>query len=124
MKELEEAIRTGNVEHLDLDLDADENTAEVDIDDADPDSAEFRAIALFMKEKKLTATRNSSLMHRPLGRWRRFRTAWKAYWSNGRNFDPATQVLPWLWMGRGNLARDSQFLEGMGFTHIMNCTKE
>lgn len=77
MKELEEAIRTGKVEDLDLDLEGDDEDEAKDIDDSDPDSEEFRAIALFMKEKKLTQTRNSALMHRKLSRWRRFRFSWK-----------------------------------------------
>jgi hypothetical protein len=125
MKELEDAIRTGKLEELDLDLDADEDGDAVrDIDDADPESEEFRAIALFMKEKKLTTTRNSAPLHRKLGRWRHFRHAWKPYWNAGRNFDPCTQVLPWMFIGRGSLAKDHRFLEAMGFTHIMNCTKE
>ena len=124
MKELAEAIRTGNVENLDLDLDADEDNAEAIGDDEDPDSAEFRAIALFMKEKKLVTTRHSSQFHRPTTKWRRFRIAYKAYWSNGNHYDPATQVLPWLWIGRGSVAKDCALLESMGFTHIMNCTKE
>lgn len=124
MKELEDAIRTGKVEDLDLDLDADEEDVVVDMDDTDPDSEEFKAIALFMKEKKLTTTRNSALMHRKLSRYRHFRVSWRAYWTNGRRFDPCTEVLPWMYIGRGNLAKDSRFLEAMGFTHIMNCTKE
>jgi predicted protein tyrosine phosphatase len=92
----------------------------IELDESD--IAELKRMQLDIKEKKFTSKRNSVLCHAPIGRfrrhWRAFNLATGSAWKNNA-FD---EVLPWMYLGRGELAQNSHFLEKHGFTHVLNLT--
>jgi hypothetical protein len=124
MNKLSEAIKNGNVEGVELEMGEDQNVEmPLDMDD-DAENAEFQRMALYLKEQRITRQMQSFLMHIPLTRYKRFKFAIDAAYFGGRRYEPFTQVLPWLYLGRGSVAKEQRFLQALGFTHVMNCTKE
>lgn len=93
----------------------------VELDESD--LAELHKLQLELKEKKFTSKRLSARCHLPVGRVRRTLRAMSlaASGSAWKNND-CDQVLPWLYLGRGDVGQNCQFMEKMGFTHILNLT--
>jgi predicted protein tyrosine phosphatase len=126
MAALKKAMETGDTSVMDQEEENEEDLLlkgvdGVELDEAD--IAELKKIQLEIKEKKFTSKRNSALCHLPIPRFRR---VWRALWlASGWSYknNPFDQVLPWMFLGRGDLAGNSQFLEKNGFTHILNLTK-
>jgi len=123
---LKKAIETGDTALMDQDED-DEDLLLSSIDGVELDEKdilELKKMQTNIKEKKFTQQRHSVLRHQPISRlrrmWRAFSVATSTVWTN----DPMTQVLPWMFLGRGELAKNSQFLLKNGFTHILNVTTE
>lgn len=125
MAALKAAMETGDTSVMDKEEEDEEDlllagTDGIELDEED--IAELKRLQLDIKEKKFTAKRNSVLCHLPVSSFKR---KWRAFWlASGWSYknNPFDEVLPWMFLGRGDLAQNSQFLEKMGFTHILNLT--
>lgn len=124
---LQKALETGDTSLIDNDEDDDEDklmdqVGDVELDEED--IAELKRMALDMKEKKITSQRNSVLVHRPMRKikriWRAFRLSTGTSWKN----NDCDQVLPWMYLGRADVAKNCQYLMKHNFTHILNVSKE
>jgi hypothetical protein len=126
MAALKAAMETGDTSVMDREEENEEDLLLKGVDGVEMDEndiAELKKLQLEMKEKRFTSKRHSALCHYPVGRIRR---VWTAAWLTSGwsyNNNPFDKVLPWMYVGRGDLASNSQFLEKMGFTHILNLTK-
>lgn len=126
MKKLEDALKSGTIDSLEFDLgeDAYAEMSDGENDDPDEEDEEFKKMALFMKERRIVRQMQSHLMYIPLSNWRIFKYAFDAAFLAGKRFEPFTEILPWLYIGRGSVAKEERFFKALGFTHIMNCTRE
>lgn len=127
MLALKQAMETGDTSVMDKEEENEEDLLlkgadGIELDEAD--IAELKRMQLEIKEKKFTTKRNSAASHHPINRIRRvWQSAWLASgWGYSNN--PFDQVLPWMFVGRGFLAKNVNFLEKHGFTHILNLTTD
>lgn len=122
---LKKAMETGDTSIMDKEEENEEDLLLKGIDGVELDEediAKLKELQLEMKEKKFTSKRNSIICHFPLSR---LKILWRALWlSSGWSYrnNPMDEVLPWMYVGRGELAENCQFLEKHGFTHILNVT--
>jgi hypothetical protein len=122
---LETAMKEGNLENFEFDLGEDTNAEMNDGGSSlTEEEEEFQKAALFMKERRIVRHTQSNLMHIPLSNYRIFKRSFNAAWFGGKRFGPFTEILPWLYIGRGNIAKEERFFQALGFTHVMNCTRE
>jgi hypothetical protein len=128
---LETAIKENKLDSFEFDLEEDRNT---EMNDGESSSSgpegmteeeeEFKKMALFMKERRIIRQMQSNLMHLPLSRYRIFKYSIDASLFGGKRYGPFTEILPWLYIGRGSIAKEERFFNSLGFTHVMNCTRE
>lgn len=85
---------------------------------------EFKAAALALKERKICTQRNSVLHHREFGNFERYRKALAVALRTVKHSRMATEVLPWLILGRGDIISNIHYLLKMGVTHVLNITKD
>jgi hypothetical protein len=122
---LETAMKEGNLDTFEFDLGEDMNAEMNDGGQTmTEEEEEFQKAALFMKERRIVRHTQSNLMHIPLSNYRIFKRSFSAAWFGGKRFGPFTEILPWLYLGRGSVAKEDRFFQALGFTHVMNCTRE
>ena len=125
MAALKAAMETGDTSVMDKEDDDEEDLLLAGVDGIELDEndiAELKRLQLEVKEKTFTAKRNSVLCHLPMSSFKR---SWKAFWlSSGwfYNNNAYDEILPWMYLGRGDMAQSCPFLEKLGFTHILNLT--
>ena len=125
MEALKKAMETGDTSVMDKEDENEEDLLLKGIDGVELDEndlAELRKMQLEIKEKKFTSKRNTILCHHPLSKFQIWRRA--VYYASGwfYNNNPMDEILPWMFMGRGDLASNCDFLEKNSFTHILNVT--
>jgi hypothetical protein len=127
---LETAIKNNQLDTFEFESDEDRNTEMNDGESTGgpegmtEEEEEFKKMALFMKERRIIRQMQSNLMHLPLSKWRRFKYSFDAAFFGGKRYGPFTEILPWLYIGRGSIAKEERFFNSLGFTHVMNCTRE
>lgn len=85
---------------------------------------EFTNQIMEIKERKVLATRNCMMYHREYSRWDRRKIAFKVslgYVSRNHDY---SEILPWLLLGRREVASNIQILLKLGITHILNVTHD
>lgn len=115
-RKLREKLKQGKISEDDADI------AETVENDDDPEDEEFKLYALALKEKKLVNQRQSNIAHFPLSDYKIFSIGFKIKMFNAKLREGFTKVLPWLYVGRGDLASNTDFLMKLGITHVLNCT--
>ena len=88
------------------------------------DLADYRAVVLDLKEKRLLRLRAPRVFHRPVSAFQRRMLAFKLFFGIGQRDREMTDILPWLILGRVDPTRTMYSLAKLGVTHILNCTDD
>lgn len=102
------------------DEDFDEN-----IQSNDPSKTEMLHQFLEIKERKIIATRNTLQYHKSYSKWERRKLAIATVlgWIRGNNKD-LSYIMPWLLLGRKDVATSIQGLLRLNVSHILNVTHD
>ena len=88
------------------------------------DHAEYKLAVLVSKEKRLTNQRLTARQHKTLGKFYILRTQIILTLQLAPTNSLYTQILPWLYVGRGTIAQNIHSLSKLSTTHILNVSKE
>jgi hypothetical protein len=117
----------GSVEpENDIEVDAEENEEEIDhvTGESNEHDEEYKLAILVSKERKLTGQRLTARAHKPIGYFYLKSVQMKLLLRVGSTGAVYSEILPWLFLGRGNIAQNIHSLTKIGATHILNVTKE
>jgi hypothetical protein len=88
-------------------------------------NAEYTTQILEFKEQKVVSTRDTDQYHREYTMWERRKKAVKISLGYvGKQRQDCTEILPWLLIGRRELATNMQLLLQLNITHILNMTHD
>lgn len=116
-------------------VDGDDSLDELAVDDeyeqqedtggANQTDASYMQELVGIKERKLLATRNTSVYHAELSPYQARKLAFRLYmgWT-GKRDKTLTVVLPWLLLGRRETSQSMPLLLKLGVTHILNVTHD
>jgi hypothetical protein len=108
------------IERDELDQEEDEmNNQVVDINDA-----AYAEELMNIKERKLLASRNTTMYHKESTVSENRKLALKTWFGYIEKDKDLTPVLPWLLLGRKEMAGNLQALLRLGVTHILNVTDD
>lgn len=94
-------------------------------DDADiANNEEYKLAMLVSKERRLTNQRLTARAHEPVSSFYILRTQLALSLQLSSTSSLYTDVLPWLFMGRGEVASKVHALSKLSITHVLNVTKE
>lgn len=89
------------------------------------DDEEFAILVMEMKETKLIKQRNPWRSHKEVSMYDRMKLALKFSMGMMTDKDPdLSEILPWMYLGTGSLAKKNHELSKHSFTHILNCTDD
>lgn len=117
----------GSVEpEHDLEIDTEEHEEEIDhvTGDTNDHDEEYKLAILVSKERKLTGQRLTARAHKPVGYFYLKSVQMKLLLKVGSTGALYSEILPWMFIGRGTIAQNIHSLTKIGATHILNVTKE
>lgn len=88
------------------------------------DNEEYKLALLVSKERRLTGQRLTARVHEPIGKFPLLMTQLHLSLQLASTSALYTRILPWLYLGRGNIAQNIHTLSKLSATHVLNCTKE
>lgn len=88
------------------------------------DNNEYKLAMLVSKERRLTNQRLTARVHKPVSSFSLFMTQLSLSLQLASTSALYSKILPWLYLGRGNIAQNIHTLSKLSTTHILNVTKE
>lgn len=102
---------------------AEEDTNDSDGEDNEQDE-EYKLAILLSKERRLVTQRLTAKFHNRMNPIRVLAVQAQLSLKIGSTSATYSEILPWLFIGRGKVAENIHALTKIGCTHVMNVTKE